>query len=76
MVDVCTDTYPVSPHSRLYWTQLQFNSNEEFSYLGMDNSSPDAAGLRFRSLILQAAEECRHGAGFDFTIQVTIGRKP
>lgn len=70
------DFYPVAPHSRLYWSQLQFNSNEEFSYLGMDNSTPDAGGPQFRSLIAQAAEESRKGAAFHFTPEVTIGKKP
>ncbi|PWY84799.1 S-adenosyl-L-methionine-dependent methyltransferase [Aspergillus heteromorphus CBS 117.55] len=76
MAEVRKELHPCIPHTRVYWSQLQFNSNEEYSYLAMDNSSPDAAGPKLRSLIHQAAEECRRGAGFDFTIEVTLGRKP
>ncbi|KAJ6093571.1 S-adenosyl-L-methionine-dependent methyltransferase [Penicillium sp. IBT 16267x] len=76
MVNVRKELYPCSPHSRVYWSQLQFNSNEEYSYLAMDNSTSDAAGPRLRNLIRQAAVECRQGGGFDFTMEVALGRKP
>ena len=75
LIDVRKDFYPIAPHSRLYWSQLQFNSNEEYSYLGMDNSTPDAVGPQYRNLISQAGEEGRNGAAFNFTLEVTIGRK-
>ncbi|PYH83551.1 S-adenosyl-L-methionine-dependent methyltransferase [Aspergillus uvarum CBS 121591] len=75
MVDVRKELHPCSPHSRVYWSQLQFNSNEEYSYLAMDNSTSEAAGPRLRTLIGQAADECRQGAGFDFTLEVALGRK-
>ena len=76
MVDTRKELHPCSPHSRIYWSQLQFNSNAEYSFLAMDNSTPDSAGPRLRNLTDKAAEECRQGAGFDFTIEVAIGRKP
>ncbi|THD00338.1 hypothetical protein EYZ11_000231 [Aspergillus tanneri] len=75
LVEVRKDLYPITPHSRLFWSQLQFNSNEEYSYLGMDNSTANSAGPKFRSLIAQAGDEGRNGAAFDFTLEVTIGRK-
>ncbi|KAI9036026.1 class I SAM-dependent methyltransferase [Aspergillus affinis] len=75
LIDVRKDFYPIAPHSRLYWSQLQLNSNEEYSYLGMDNSTQDAVGPQYRNLIAQAAEEGRNGAAFNFTLEVTIGRK-
>ncbi|MCJ1422832.1 hypothetical protein MMC29_000712 [Sticta canariensis] len=76
LLDAQTYRYPITPQSRLYWTQMQFNSNEEYSIVAMNNSTPDATGPKCRRLIEEAVRESREGVAFDYIPEVTIGRKP
>lgn len=76
LLDAQTYRYPITPQSRLYWTQMQFNSTEEYSIVAMDNSTPDATGPQCRRLIEEAVRESREGVALDYIPEVTIGRKP
>lgn len=48
---------------------------EEYSYGGMDNSDPNAAGYEHRRRIKEAAKQVDEGAAINYNLEVTIGRK-
>ncbi len=75
LLEAQADKYPIAPDTRLFWTQMQFNSTEEFSIVALDNSSPEARGPQCRKVIKEAVEESREGVALNFMLEVTVGRK-
>lgn len=76
LVEIKSEQHRVKPHFMSYFTQMTCMSLTEFSYYGLDNSSPEAIGLKSRRLIGEAAEALKHGIALDYRIEVAVGRKP
>lgn len=71
----CSHRYPTSPHAGFFLTQAQLVVCEEYSWVTLDNSGPEARGPQRRMLIQEAAREMQEGVGMKFIIEVTTGRK-
>ena len=46
---------------------------EEFSYVAMDNSDPNAVGYEHRRRVQEAAKQANEGAAMHFNLEVTVG---
>ena len=64
------------PELSIPWLQTQFGAWEEFSKVGMDNSSQQAEGPRLRELIGKGYTELSKGVVYDYGLEVTVGKKP
>ncbi|KAF2754640.1 hypothetical protein EJ05DRAFT_514087 [Pseudovirgaria hyperparasitica] len=68
--------YPILPHTRLFWTQMQFNSTMDYTFMALDNDTSDSAGPQAREMIARAVEETQRGIALDFIPTTTVAQLP
>ena len=67
--------FTVARCTNIIESQTQFGAYEEISLVSMDNSSPQAKGPRFRTLIEKAYTQLNQGIALQHILEVTIARK-